>query len=61
MLNSHSDVSLRSLCFRLDFNEYYKNHEPKHSYNTPSKFNYTKYKKGAGSTSSSSGVENTKL
>ena len=29
MLNSHSDVSLRFLCFRLDFNEHYKKLEPK--------------------------------
>lgn len=55
MLNDHSDVSLRSLCFRLDFNEYYKNNEPK--LRSPTKFNY-KYKK---SISSSGGKENTKL
>ena len=29
MLNSHSDISLRFLCFRLDFNEHYKKFEPK--------------------------------
>ena len=52
MLNNHTDVSLRFLCFRLDFNEYYKNNEPK--LRSPTKYNY-KYKKMM------SGGENTKL
>ena len=29
MLVDHSDVSLRSLSFRLDFNEHYKAKDPK--------------------------------
>lgn len=55
MLNNHSDVSLRFLCFRLDFNEYYKNNEPK--LRSPTKYNY-KFKKPV--TASSIG-DNTKL
>ena len=29
MLNSHSDVNLKFLSFRLDFNEFYKSKEPR--------------------------------
>jgi len=41
MLNSHSDVSLRFLCFRLDFNEHYKKLEPK----LRSPMKYSRYKR----------------
>ena len=40
MLNSHSDVSLRFLCFRLDFNEHYKKIEPK--LRSPMKYSFRK-------------------
>uniref|UniRef100_A0A7M5XKJ2 Gamma tubulin complex component C-terminal domain-containing protein n=1 Tax=Clytia hemisphaerica TaxID=252671 RepID=A0A7M5XKJ2_9CNID len=40
MLNSHSDVSLRFLCFRLDFNEHYKKMEPK--LRSPMKYSFRK-------------------
>lgn len=44
MLNSHSDVSLRFLCFRLDFNEHYKKLEPK--LRSPMKYSM-RYKRNA--------------